>query len=219
MKKNKNWYLLVGVSVLVLTAFVILGKIYKQSAAKDAENSAQSSMTAERLIREDSWSQGPSVARVTIVEFLDPECESCAAMYPVVKDVLAGYNGKIRLVTRYMPFHGNSVYAATALEAAGRQNKYWEALALLFEKQGDWASHHAPRPDLIPGLMKSLGIDMKRFDADINDPSFKEKIEKDKTDGFALGVRVTPTFFINGRLLSELGYDALKNRIDEELSK
>ncbi len=217
MKNKRNIFILIATIFVVWAVFGLVTHFYESKKA--AEESPSVEADKSRLIRDDSWSQGPSVAKVTVVEFLDPECESCAAMYPIVKDVLAGFGGKVRLVTRYMPFHGNSVYAATALEAAGRQNKYWEALALLFEKQAEWASHHAPRPDLIPNYMKSLGIDMKQFEVDLKDPKFKEKIDRDKADGMALGVRATPTFFINGQVLSELGYDAFKNRIDEELGK
>lgn len=218
---KKNIYTIIGIVALVLAAFVGAMLLYNRSQrASEDTNVSEGIARADgaKLVKSDSWTLGPTMARVTVVEFLDPECESCQAMYPIVKTLLSEFDGKVRLVVRYMPFHGNSVYAASALEAAGVQGKFWEALSALFEKQAEWASHHDPKPALIPKILGTTGLDMKRFERDLKDPKFASKIDQDKQDGMALRVTGTPTFFVNGRMLLELGYEPLKALIAEELN-
>lgn len=174
---------------------------------------------AERFERPYSRTLGPDSAPVTLVEFFDPECEACRAVHPHIKELFQRYRGKVRLVLRYMPLHGNSVYAATALEAAGEQGLYWELLDSLFENQPAWGDHHAPKPELIPGYAAAVGLDMERFAADLKNPAFAERIDQDHRDGRALGVRGTPTFFVNTRPLVRLSLDDLVAMIDEELAR
>jgi protein-disulfide isomerase len=159
------------------------------------------------LIKEDSPSMGPS------------ECESCRAMYPVVKDLMTEYDGKIRLVVRYMPLHSNSVLAATVTEAAGEQGKYWEMQQKLFENQSQWGEKQTPQRELFIGYAKELGLDLQKFEASLSDPKYATKIQRDKNDGETLGVRATPTFFINGQQIETLSVPAIKAKIEEELGK
>src|SRR5690606_3339619 len=141
---------------------------------------------SESLVRPHSPKLGPDEARVQLVEFLDPECESCRAFHPVVKQLLGEFDGQVQLVIRYMPFHGNSAYAASVLEAARLQGKYWEALDLLFAHQPEWGSHHQPRPELILEYMKTLDLDMAKLETDIQNPNFQWRIDQDMQDGEAL---------------------------------
>ena len=140
-------------------------------------------------------------------------------MHPLVKRIMNEHQGGVRLVIRYMPLHRNSVYAASALEAAGEQGRYWDMLDILFQHQPEWGDHRAPKPELIPELAARIGLDMKRFERSISNPAHKAKIERDLNDGKNVGVTGTPTFFVNGRRLERLGYDPLKALIKEELSK
>ncbi len=213
---KKDLKVILGILALVVAVFAIAYGVYRK-AETDREDAAPRA-SRDLLIRDDAWSLGPSMARVTIVEFLDPECESCAAFHPTVKKVLADYGQAVRLVVRYMPFHGNSVMAAAALEAAGLQGKYWEAMDLLFARQAEWGSHHDPRPDLIPVILAELNLDMNRFEEDLQSEVFKARIEKDREDGMKLGVRATPTFFVNGKILQSLGQGALALAIEEALA-
>jgi protein-disulfide isomerase len=215
MKKDIS--LLIGIAALALSIFVAAFLFYDGAGEKPSTSPARADES--RLLKDDAPTLGPSLAKVTLVEFLDPECEACAAMHPIVKRVMSEFPGRVRLVIRYMPFHGNSAYAAAALEAAALQGKYWEALDTLFEKQAQWGSHHNPQPELIPGFLESIGIDLERLLKDMENPAFAQKIERDKNDGLALGVRATPTFYVNGQLLRELGYLPLRNRVQEALEE
>jgi protein-disulfide isomerase len=182
------------------------------------QGGAAASASRELLVRPHSPTKGSDSAPVTIVEFLDPECESCRAMHPIVKDVLSEYKDRVRLVIRYMPFHQSSLLAAASLEEARELGKYDQALDLLFERQPTWGSHQEPRPELIATYLAELGIDPLRLQRDYVVPKHIWKIERDQADGQALGVRGTPEFFVNGVRLAELGYRPLKQAIETALS-
>ena len=106
-----------------------------EGAAASAGGAAPAPISSAVLVRPHSPRLGPEPAKVTVVEFFDPECESCRAMYPIVKQVMSEFEGRMLLVIRYMPLHQNSVYAASLLEASRAQNKYWEFLEEMLARQ------------------------------------------------------------------------------------
>lgn len=231
MKKEVK---ILGAIVIVVVIAAIVGANYYRSAEQNVRitnsnsggNSMNNSINLETLIRPDSPTLGVADAKVTLVEFLDPECESCAAFAPVVKKILKDYEGKIRLVVRYMPLHPNSLSAATFTEAAGEQGKYWQAQELLFQKQPEWGTKHGPQqgaPADINALFKKyameLGLDTKKMDAAFAENRYSAKLQRDLKDGQTLGVRQTPTFFVNGRKLARFSEADLRALIDEELKK
>lgn len=222
---KKEFKILIGILVLVVAAFAIGSQVYKSSnssstetaAAPDQSGETRAEAVDERLVRPDSPSLGPENAAVTLVEFLDPECESCRAFHPEVKRILKEYEGRIRLVVRYMPFHGNSVLAALATEAAGDQGKYWEMQDLLFAKQSEWGHQSEPQRELMEKYAQELNLDVEKFKASLSNLLVLQKLERDKQDGAALGVNGTPTFFVNGRKLESLSYDDMKAQIESHL--
>jgi protein-disulfide isomerase len=224
----KRDVLKMGVIAATLVAvFAVVAFVYLRGQRQErVEQVAEQARAAEKVptddtvfVRPHSRSQGPRDAKVTVVEFLDPECESCRAIYPGVKHLLSQYQDRVRFVLRYMPLHPNSVYAAGALEAAGEQGKYWEMLEILFQHQPEWGSHHHPRPELIPGYAKQIGLDMQAFEQSLRAGAHHKIVEIDHADGKTLGVTGTPTFFVNGRPLERLGYEPLKVLIDQELAR
>jgi protein-disulfide isomerase len=227
MTKEVKTLGLIAVVVIIVAA---IGTIYYRSstpAAKAPVSPSNSNRATGELIRPDSPTLGPVDAKVTLVEFYDPECESCAAFGPIVKKILKENEGKIRLVARYMPLHPNSTTAANFLEAAGEQGKYWQAMEMLFQKQGEWGTKHgAPPPASAPSINElfdkyavELGLDLNKVNSAIKENRYGAKIERDKKDGQGLGVRRTPTFFVNGRELVRFGESELRALIDEELRK
>ena len=221
---KKETILLGIIAVLVVVAAIIVTNAYRSSI----QNERQPMTTANAsLIREDSPTLGAADAKVTIVEFLDPECETCRVFNPTVKKLLKEYDGKVRLVVRYMPLHPNSVLAATFTEVAGEQGKYWQAQELLFQKQSEWGTKHGPpsatpQPDvkvLFEKYAMELGLDLEKLNSAIKENRFAAKLERDKKDGQSSGVRQTPTLFVNGRQLARLGEADLKALIEEELKK
>ena len=226
---DRNPKLLAATAVIVVLAAIVGAYFYRQSvqSPRRSTTTAAPSAPAGQLVREDSPSMGPENAKVTLVEFFDPECESCAAFGPVVKKIVAENEGNMRLVLRYMPLHPNSTKAATFLEVAGEQGKYWQALQLLFAKQGEWGTRHgpptaAPAPDinvLFKGYAGELGLDAAKLEAAIKENRYSQKLERDKKDGQSMGVRRTPTFFVNGRELARFSENDLRALIAEEMRK
>jgi len=121
--------------------------------------------------------------------------------------------GQIQLVIRYIPFHPNSNLVIRIVEAARLQNRYWETLEALFKTQPIWGSHHDPRPEVIWTSLEGLGLDMDRLKIDMDRVEISKIIEQDVADAKVLGIRGTPTFFINGKVVTEFGYPALKERL------
>lgn len=202
----------------VLVAVFVAGAIvYRRQESQQATATAVAN--ADRLIRPHSPTLGPADAPVTIVEFLDPECEACAAMHPVVKRVMSEFDGRVRLVVRYMPFHGNSAYAATLLEATRAHDSYWGTLETFFLRQHEWASHHAPRPELLLEYAVLAGLDKETWRAEAANPEFQQRIRQDAEDGQALGVNRTPTFFVNGQPLAQIGYEPLRAAVAAALAR
>ncbi len=220
---KKETILLSIIAALVIVAAFIGASVYRNSVQSERKPTTTANSS---LIRDDSWSLGPKDAKVTIVEFLDPECESCREFNPSVKKLLKEYDGKVRLVVRYMPLHPNSVSAATFTEAAGEQGKYWQAQELLFLKQPEWGTKHGAPPGvqadintLFRKYAMELGLDIDKMDKVFAENRYAPKLERDKKDGQANGVRQTPTIFVNGRQLARLDEADLKSLVEEELKK
>lgn len=220
------------IAVLVIVGAVIGASYYRKSvqsvpgAGNSNSGSRQTQAFLETLVRPDSPTLGAADAPVTMVEFLDPECESCAAFAPTVKRIMSDYNGKVRLVVRYMPLHPNAMRAGSLLEAAGEQGKYWQMYDYLLQKQGEWGTKHGPattaQPDvaaLFDKYVVDMGLDAAKVKAAISENRYQAKLQRDLKDGQSLGVRQTPTFFVNGRRLARFSEADLRGLIDEELRK
>lgn len=214
----KNKIIIITVAVVVLIAgFLAATKLYKSQESERVSGIAQENF--EKLVPEYAPKLGPSNPDVYLVEFLDPECESCRQFYPYVKMILEENPGRVQLVVRYAPFHPNSRYAIKILEAARKQGKYWETLEVIFQHQPEWGSHHNPRPELIWNYLPQVGLDLEKVQADMKDPAIEEMIEKEVKDLTDLGVRGTPQFFVNGKPLETFGLEPLRELIRSELEK
>lgn len=204
------------IKIILASVIVIIGCFFalnwKIQNPKEEEIKSPSNLT-----REFNHKMGPDTAKVKLVEFYDPECEACAAFYPYVKDVMKQYEGKIQLTVRYALYHGSSLEAAKATEAAGKQGKFWEYQEMLFINQGQW-SHRSVAPiDLFEGYATNLGLNLEQFKKDMNDPALGSMFGIDAADGKELGVQGTPTIFINGVMLDRLHPTAFREKIEEAL--
>lgn len=206
-------FLILGSVAGLMMIFFIATKLYQKK-----ETEVTKTQTTN-LVREHSPRLGRAGAPVQVVEFLDPECESCRAFHPYTKMLLEEFQGKVELVVRYAPFHHNSIFVIQILEAARKQNRYWETLELLFQHQPEWGSHHHPRPELIWNYLPELGLNVEQIKQDMNDPAIMEMIQQEIADGKSLGVRATPTFFINGEELREFSYEGLKRQVQTALEQ
>jgi protein-disulfide isomerase len=224
MKKEVKTLLFIG-SVVAIIA--IIGTVlYRQSVQSTPPVTQQQPDLTEKLVRPDSPTLGPADAKVTVVEFLDPECEACADFAPMVKGLVKEFP-QVRFVFRYMPFHRNARLAVAYLEAAGEQGKYWEMQEIMFRRQSEWGEIHGPAPKeprpapatVFEKFAGEIGINVDQLKSSAIDPKHGAKADRDQADGRSLGVRETPTFFVNGRKLTTLTDAALKAMINEELKK
>lgn len=211
----------VKISLALVAAAIVAALGVALAGGGDTELEAEpATSNAERVVRPDS--QTLSVAedgKVTFVEFLDFECEACAAAYPAIEQLRDAYDGKVTFVVRNFPLHNNSVAAAKAAEAAAAQGKFEEMYMMLFETQATWGESSESKEDVFFGFAEDIGLDMDDFEAVYNDPDTAEKIWRDQADGQALGVEGTPTFFINGEKVEARSFDDLVARIDAELEE
>ncbi|MET0162432.1 MAG: thioredoxin domain-containing protein [Microbacteriaceae bacterium] len=161
----------------------------------------------------------PEGATVTVVEFLDFECEVCGAVYPYVEQIREDYAGEIRYVPRYFPIpaHQNSMHAALAVEAAAQQGRYQAMYERMFETQAEWGERQESEAPRFRGYAEELGLDLAAYDAVVADPATEMRIRADFDAGLALGVQGTPTFFVDGEQVRLETIDDLTAAIDAAL--
>ena len=209
-------YALVGITCLALIlGFVIASNYYKDSQAQ--KYGFMAAEDAELFVRAHSQTLGSEDAKVYLVEFMDPACETCAAFAPFIQQIMAANPGKIKLVLRYAPFHEGADDFVKILEAARMQGKYWETLELMFRTQNIWASHHDYQPQRLWEVLPGAGVDIERIKKDMHSPAIARIIEQDMADVKALNVQKTPGYFVNGKPLQTFGYRQLGQLIQSEL--
>src|SRR5262245_7406157 len=138
---------------------------------------------------------GPTDARVTLVEYGDYECPHCGRAYPIVKEVQERLGATLRFVFRNFPLsesHPHAEHAAEAAEGAAAQGRFWEMHDTLYEHQRALEDRH------LVGYAGGLGLDAARFEAELRSRVHKPRVREDFLSGVRSGVNGTPTFFING---------------------
>jgi protein-disulfide isomerase len=166
-----------------------------------------------KISTDDQPSKGNPRAAVTLVEFTDFQCPSCAQAHPVIERLLAEYGDRVRLVVRDFPLsqHADAPKAAEAAEAAREQGKYWEYAALLFKNQ------NALGVAQLKAYATALGLDRAKFDAALDGGKYAGQVQRDVIDGERAGVNGTPAMFVNGRRVLDHSYEGVKAAIDSTL--
>lgn len=200
-------------AVALVAGFVLASAWYRQARSSGLEAVARE--RAALFVRPHSPVRGAVTARVDLVEFTDPACETCAAFAPILEQLLAQHPGRVRLVVRFAPLHEGADEVARVLEAARLQGKFWEALHLLYRTQHLWTAHHQVYMDGVWQLLPQTGLDMERLRADFADPAVAAVVAQDLADARELGVQRTPGIFVDGRPLEPFGVDPLVRLVDE----
>lgn len=208
MTKQK---IVVAIAAVMVAGFAFAAVTYKSKSAEKVERAIEESPSV--LVRPTAKTLGPPDAKVHIVEFMDPGCETCRAFHPFVKRLIAENPGRVRLSIRYLPLHDGADTMVKILEAADRQGLYWQTLHLMLESQAEWASHHHPQPDKIWPLLPRIGLDVDAIRRDMNDPEIAALLEEDLAAAHTLGIRKTPSFFVNGEPLRQFGYQQLEQLV------
>ena len=199
----------ISVTGILLLAFVLAAAIYKNfQGASGGRNQSV-------VERQSAPVKGPDEAKVTIVEFFDPACGTCADFYPLVKQLIDQYPGKVRVMMRYAPLHTGSDEVVKMLEAAHLQGKFFPALELLFNNQQRWIVNHVSQPTRARGILNGMALDHEKLMTDMNSPGVSQAIQQDVTNGQALNIKATPEFFVNGKPLPSFGYQQLTRLVKD----
>lgn len=167
---------------------------------------------------------GSPTASVTVEEFADFQCGSCAATHPVLKEIQSIYGSRIKFVFRNYPLdipaHDKAFEAATAAEAAGMQGKFWAMQDQLFQNQQIWTQNPNYK-QLWTEYATKIGLDVSRFQSDMAGIAASSRVEQDRARGRALNVSSTPTIYVNGQMVpfQEANVAGLRRIIDAELQE
>lgn len=193
-----------------------------ESEAWDAASASKWAHTQPERLLEDpisipvagAPSLGPQTASITLVEFSDFQCPYCAAAVPEIKALLTAYPTQVKLIFKQYPldYHSQADLAAAAAIAAQRQSKFWEMHDAMYGHYQDLSRKS------ILSMAKKIGLDMDRFETDIDSTSVRETVVRDVKDGDHAGVNGTPTLFFNGqRYNGPIVLAALKPVMQDEL--
>jgi protein-disulfide isomerase len=165
---------------------------------------------------------GPADAPVTIEFFSDFQCPQCARYEPVLKAIKEEFGDKVRLVVRHFPLntHENAALAACAAEAAANQGRFWQMIEALYKTQWMWGRAPAPR-SILRDQAKQVGLDVERFEKDIDSTACRSRVGVDSLRADALGVKTAPSVVINGYNVpnNEFNEDGFRAAIKAALAK
>jgi protein-disulfide isomerase len=213
--------LLIGIGAATLAIVIGAAFFVGGSSSPTQESAKLTEEQMKKLVPADSHQKGNKDAKVTLVEFGDFQCPACGMAHPVVNQLIEDYKDQINFVYREYPLasHQNARVAAHAAEAAGAQGKFFEMYDALFQNQKEWSESKSPM-EQFESYAQNIGLDVEQFKKDVSDKKYEDKINRDISDGNTVGVRATPTFFLNGEeIRGGLPYDSFKAKIDEALAK
>ena len=210
---NRRLFLLgtsaLGIAVFASGAWYVLDRQFRTAEAEANARAAAVPDLNAVLLRPAAPVVGPETAKVTLVEFFDPSCEACRAFHPVLRQLRAQYPDDLRIVMRYAAFHQGSDEAVAILEAARRQNLFEPVLNALLESQPNWALHDGPRMEIAWQIAEAQGLDISARDVELRSPGTVAILNRDRADIEVLGVRATPTFYLNGAPLGQVSFESL----------
>jgi protein-disulfide isomerase len=191
------------------------------AASTTSATSGADAAGVPRVVASDPRRLGPpGRSGVTFTEFLDFECESCAAVFPAIEQLRREYEGRVTFNIRYFPLdgHRNARNAAHAVEAAAQQGKLEAMYQRMYETQPSWGEQEDSKAAVFRGFAEDLGLDLRAYDAAVADPKTAARVERDFQAGLELGVQGTPTFFIDEQRINPETLDELRQQLDEAIA-
>ena len=206
-----------------IIAVVVIGSIFGivKLASKSQTTGSDNLAITVSAINDNENIKGDKEALATLIEYSDFQCPACGSYYPILKKINEDLGAKVRFAYRHFPLpqHKNAKLAATVAEAAGLQGKFWEMHDLIFQNQSDW-SEDKNAAILFAKNAQDVGVVLARFQTDVASGDIKAKIENDYKSGIKAGVNSTPSFFLNGKKITNpRNYDEFKNAIEQTLGQ
>ena len=195
MKRYLPFIIVVGVALVTLGSGTMLYRAKRPQVKNIPESqSVAAKNDASAHVR------GNPDAPVTLEEFGDFQCPPCGQFAAFVEELLKEYDSRVRVVFRNFPLpaHEHAREAALAAEAAGFQGKFWEMHDTLYREQLAWSKAPNTR-ELFESYAGTLGLDLEQFKKDMESDKARERVDSDHALADFLGVKVTPTVFINNR--------------------
>jgi protein-disulfide isomerase len=193
MKRYLPFVIVVGVAMVTLGSGTMLYRAKRPQVKNIPEN-----QTVAVKGEAAAHVRGNPDAPVTLEEFGDFQCPPCGQFAGFVEELLKEYDSRLRIVFRNFPLpgHEHAREAALAAEAAGFQGKFWEMYDTLYREQSNWSKAPNTR-ELFESYAGALGLNVDQFKKDMDGEKAKERVDSDHALGDSLGVKVTPTLFIN----------------------
>ena len=231
MKRALPFVIIAGVLVAaLLTVWYLMRSKAEPPAAAPAASASPSTGTSPLANTTNTLEPGADPphalgsadAPATLEEFGDFECPPCGLLHPILKTMQGEFGTRLRIIFREFPLvptHAHALAAARAAEAAGLQGKFWEMHDLLYENQSAWGEVFDVRP-IFEGYATKIGLNLEQFKRDIDSQIVEQRIFLDGKRGHSLGVKGTPTVFLNGSEVpfESLAPDKLRAVIDTELA-
>ena len=210
MPKSKTGPLLLIIAAVIAAAVIAIYMSRQGSTVAEGGNATDQASTGATVPPPGGGRvRGSPTAPITLLEYGDYQCPTCGLYHPITQELLSRYPGKLKLEFHHYPLiqsHSNAMAAALAAEAAGDQGKFWEMHDLIFERQNEWGNLRNPHPNPEQIFMQyagRLGLDANKFMQDFRAPATRDRVLADVTKGNAI-VRGTPTFVLDGQVLSDL---------------
>lgn len=217
-RKTEVWLIAIFLIVIVVA---VIGAAFVSSKISPAQSSFNATNTS--AITSTDHGKGNAAAKVTVIEYGDFQCPACGQYEPIMQQLEKEYSDRVLFVFRHFPLyqvHQNAMISSQATEAAAQQGKFWEMHDILYAKQSEWSNTatDAVVSKNFDGYAKNLGLDVSKFDADINSAAVKARVQKDMDLATAAQVDHTPTFFINLRQVrNPSSYADFKSVLDAAL--
>ncbi len=171
-------------------------------------------------VLDTDWTEGNVEAKISLVEYSDFQCPACAYYAEIVKQIMNEFGEHVVLIYRHFPLdiHKNSIPAARAAEAAGRQGKFWEMHDMLFDRQSDWSAEINPEQKFTQ-YADQLKLDTAQFLEDYNSSATISYVEESLNSALSMGLTYTPTFILNGKIIKPNSYDDFRNIVRDAVEK
>ena len=196
MKRYLPFVIVIGIALTTLGSGTLLYRAKRQQL----KNIPESESVLAKTNTDWAHIRGNPDAPVTLEEFGDFQCPPCGKFSEFVEELLKEYNSRLRLVFRNFPLsgHEHAREAALAAEAAGLQGKFWEMHDTLYREQETWTKAPNVR-ELFESYAGTIGLNVDQFKKDVDGDKARERVDSDRALADFLGVKATPTLFINNR--------------------